>query len=509
MELIAKTLYMSQTDKDPSECSIFYLALKKKRILLGLWKTVTSHADKKKMVDFLSNDFDDERWQTAAMKNAFALLSKQRYQYAAAFFLLAGRLKDAVTVCWRNLGDLQLAIVICRLYEGENGPVLLEFLKNIDEEDVWLKHIILWIRNDISSSMECLFDNHGTEESALRLYSYLKDAATRGNQPWKKMAIYSLPDESKITMNIINGLIDTRCHGLAIQSIMCQSPSFSMSVPVKLLIFKVLAAYGQTILDAYDMWHSSLNHKFVVDYLYEIEKSKRELCSFFNIPLASYNEFLEKLSLERASLDPFLILLKAQKEIPKNILTTIISDLVNVKNEDLIYAFKIQCRFDELNQSSVISNLTIAFFKFYEFYSDLIRECCLSSTNQPIIAFNMISTVVLHMIYLILIKNYDQLCVFLFHFESFLDKLSYLDFIESIDLMYEMIGGKVTMVIEGLESMDDFDEEEPAQVSLENMDAIVNQFLATLILGFIVDILEKHQDILTKALGCNNIFNDR
>ena len=31
------------------------------------------------MLKFLSNDFDQERWKVAALKNAYALLSKQRY----------------------------------------------------------------------------------------------------------------------------------------------------------------------------------------------------------------------------------------------------------------------------------------------------------------------------------------------------------------------------------------------------------------------------------------------
>lgn len=38
------------------------------------------------------------------MKNAFSLLGKQRFQHSAAFFLLAGSLKDAVEVkkCFPN-----------------------------------------------------------------------------------------------------------------------------------------------------------------------------------------------------------------------------------------------------------------------------------------------------------------------------------------------------------------------------------------------------------------------
>ena len=49
-------------------------------------------------MDFFKNDFSVERWRKAALKNAFDLLGKQRFDHAAAFFLLAGSLHDAVEV---------------------------------------------------------------------------------------------------------------------------------------------------------------------------------------------------------------------------------------------------------------------------------------------------------------------------------------------------------------------------------------------------------------------------
>lgn len=51
-----------------------------------------------KMTQFFANNFAEERWRKAALKNAFALLGKQRFDHAAAFFLLAGALRDAVEV---------------------------------------------------------------------------------------------------------------------------------------------------------------------------------------------------------------------------------------------------------------------------------------------------------------------------------------------------------------------------------------------------------------------------
>lgn len=49
-----------------------------------------------KMTEFFRNNFSEDRWRKAALKNAFSLLGKQRFQHSAAFFLLAGSLKDAV-----------------------------------------------------------------------------------------------------------------------------------------------------------------------------------------------------------------------------------------------------------------------------------------------------------------------------------------------------------------------------------------------------------------------------
>ena len=51
--------------------------------------------------------------------------------YAAAFFLLADNLRDAVNVCANQMHDLQLAIAVSRVYEGnDNGDVLKELLQN-------------------------------------------------------------------------------------------------------------------------------------------------------------------------------------------------------------------------------------------------------------------------------------------------------------------------------------------------------------------------------------------
>ncbi|KAI0082261.1 hypothetical protein K474DRAFT_1742410 [Panus rudis PR-1116 ss-1] len=131
MELIARSQFLAGDNRDPTQCSLFYFALGKVKLVHGLWRQASWHKEYNVMLKFLNNDFTQPRWRTAASKNAFALLSKRRFEYAAAFFLLGGSLKDAVNVCIKNLQDFQLAVAITRVVEqGDEGPVLAEILNN-------------------------------------------------------------------------------------------------------------------------------------------------------------------------------------------------------------------------------------------------------------------------------------------------------------------------------------------------------------------------------------------
>ena len=53
-----------------------------------------------KMATFFKNNFAEDRWRRAALKNAFALMGRQRFEHAAAFFLLAGAVRDAIEVIY-------------------------------------------------------------------------------------------------------------------------------------------------------------------------------------------------------------------------------------------------------------------------------------------------------------------------------------------------------------------------------------------------------------------------
>ncbi|KAF8641123.1 hypothetical protein AX17_000765 [Amanita inopinata Kibby_2008] len=130
LEVIARNEYLAGDDHDPTACSLYYFALGKVKLVHSLWRQASWHKEQAIMLRFLSNNFSEPRWRTAALKNAYALLGKQRFEYAVAFFLLGNALKDAVNVCIKKLGDFQLAIALARVVEQSNeGPILLGILE--------------------------------------------------------------------------------------------------------------------------------------------------------------------------------------------------------------------------------------------------------------------------------------------------------------------------------------------------------------------------------------------
>lgn len=94
MEAIGRNEYTKNPEtRDPISASLFYLALRKKHIVLTFWRQAGGHDDQRSMLKFLVNDFELPRWKTAALKNAYALLSKRRF-----------RTSDLATVCSCMIG---------------------------------------------------------------------------------------------------------------------------------------------------------------------------------------------------------------------------------------------------------------------------------------------------------------------------------------------------------------------------------------------------------------------
>uniref|UniRef100_A0A3Q3KCG5 RAVE complex protein Rav1 C-terminal domain-containing protein n=1 Tax=Monopterus albus TaxID=43700 RepID=A0A3Q3KCG5_MONAL len=199
IEKVAKASF--QKTNDPLDAAIFYLAMKKKAVVWGLYRSQKNA----KMTAFFHNNFSEDRWRKAALKNAFSLLGKRRFQHSAAFFLLAGSLKDAVEVCLEKMQDLQLALVISRLYESEYETastykkILQRRVLGQDKQvprvlyipahrDPFLRSMAHWVLEDYSRALDTLLEqpaNNARDEntdfqkieagsSVFNFYTYLR-----------------------------------------------------------------------------------------------------------------------------------------------------------------------------------------------------------------------------------------------------------------------------------------------------------------------------------------------
>lgn len=151
LENVARNEYTKTEERNPIDCTLYYLALGKKNILQGLWRIAHWHREQAATQRLLANDFKESRWKTSALKNAYALLGKRRFEYAAAFFLLADHLRDAANVVLNQIGDLQLAIAITRAHEGDGGPVFRALLEEnvlpeaASEGNRWMASWAFWM----------------------------------------------------------------------------------------------------------------------------------------------------------------------------------------------------------------------------------------------------------------------------------------------------------------------------------------------------------------------------
>ena len=124
-----------------------------------------------KRCPFFSNDFTEKRWRKAALK-----LPSISSPTTGRNMLLGssswGKLWDAVEVCISKLNDLQLALVIVRLYEGDGGLTFGKLLKEMvlgisslgsiprePSPDPFLRSMALWMLQDYSGSLETLLVN--------------------------------------------------------------------------------------------------------------------------------------------------------------------------------------------------------------------------------------------------------------------------------------------------------------------------------------------------------------
>ncbi|CAI5758388.1 unnamed protein product [Candida verbasci] len=188
MEDVAKNEFSKARDPQ-GLISLLYLALKKKQILITLWRTSTS-SEKTKMLKFLSNDFTQPRWKSAALKNAFVLLGKHRYLDAAYFFLLGDSPWDSCSTLATKCNDIPLAIAIAKIYP-EDDSVLLQVIEKyiiptaVNNGDKWITSWIFWQLNKKEISIQALIKSPNeiiTEQfkdiilqGSIKSHSFLQD----------------------------------------------------------------------------------------------------------------------------------------------------------------------------------------------------------------------------------------------------------------------------------------------------------------------------------------------
>lgn len=170
-------------------------------------------------------------------------------EYAAAFFLLGGSLKDAVNVCIKNLSDFQLAIALARVVEGDEGPVLRDILTNtilpfaFKDGNRWLAGWAFWLlqrrdlavrvliaplqsmTSELEANVTVIGDPHYDDPSLALLFSQLKSKTL---QTAKGTSDISGRTEFNFVLQTARVFCRMGCHALAldlVQSWSFQRPS--------------------------------------------------------------------------------------------------------------------------------------------------------------------------------------------------------------------------------------------------------------------------------------------
>ena len=212
-DALAQSAYRATSPPDPINASLYFLALHKKPTLLALWRIATWHKEQRTTMNFLRRDFTQPQNQTAAKKNAYALMGKKRFDYAAAFFLLAEDAASATSLLASQCDDIMLAIAVARLYSGDESTVLRKLLEDRlmpqakDKGDRWLMswcHSILREKDEAAEALvqpiEGVRTWHQDDPNTLTLYKHLRkdtseyeyDAILRAARILRRMGLWLL-----------------------------------------------------------------------------------------------------------------------------------------------------------------------------------------------------------------------------------------------------------------------------------------------------------------------------
>lgn len=181
-ETLAQSSYRASYPPDPARAALYFLALRKKPTLLALWRVAVGNREQKSTMNFLKRDFSVEENKTAARKNAYALMGKRRFEYAAAFFLLADDAASAIRILAGQCEDLLLAIAVARVYCGDGSTVLCTFVNERviptarKTGDRWL----------LSWAQEIIGDRASAGQALVVPFDTISEAAADGGRRWQQ-----------------------------------------------------------------------------------------------------------------------------------------------------------------------------------------------------------------------------------------------------------------------------------------------------------------------------------
>lgn len=212
-ESVARAEYnRNPDDKNPVDCSLHYLALNKKTILQSLWRRTVGVKEKESTMKLLARDFQDAKWKATALKNAYALLSRRRFEYAAAFFLLGGSLSDAVNVCINQLHDFQLAVAITRVWTGSTADkskamdnLIDKIAPNLAVHTPEARWILLWSRlqrRDWPGSIRCITEPVCQLLEKELVAAYADESTGDGRPKMPLEAMYSITNDPTLLINV-------------------------------------------------------------------------------------------------------------------------------------------------------------------------------------------------------------------------------------------------------------------------------------------------------------------
>jgi hypothetical protein len=216
-DTLAQTAFRSTYPPDPTKASLYFLAMKKKATLLALWRIAVGNKEQRTTSNFLKRDFTLEENRTAARKNAYALMGKRRFEYAAAFFLLANEPASAIRILAGQCQDLPLAIAVARVYCDDGSPELMKFMEERVLPDArkagdrWLltwTHEIMGHTHLAAKALVLPIDNFEVDDAerkpryweqddplTLKLYQHLRDKPAKRGRTGQKEKLPSLGGE--------------------------------------------------------------------------------------------------------------------------------------------------------------------------------------------------------------------------------------------------------------------------------------------------------------------------